>query len=109
MQERMVLPSTSTVHAPHCPRPQPNRGPCSDRLSRRTYNSGVFGSASTTLDLPFTFTEIRAMVKFLSRLASQTLSDPLWQFTNSKFNVTDLPINIHRLASGWKCRASIKQ
>jgi hypothetical protein len=27
----------------------------------------VLGSASTTLDLPFTFSEIRAMVKFLSR------------------------------------------
>src|SRR5579863_298288 len=67
MQERIVLPSTSTVHAPHCPRPQPNRGPCRDRLSRKTYRSGVFGSASTVLDLPFTFSEIRAMVNFLSQ------------------------------------------
>ena len=82
MQDRMVAPSTSTVHAPHCPRPQPNRGPCSDRLSRRTYKSGVLGSASTTLDLPFTFSEIRAMVKFLSRRVGQNLSGLSRQFTN---------------------------
>src|SRR4029077_10957268 len=74
MQERIVLPSTSTVHAPHCPRPQPNRGPCSDKLSRRTYKSGVLGSASTTLGLPFTFSEIRAMVKILSRRVAPFLS-----------------------------------
>src|ERR1700693_590510 len=80
MQERMVPPSTRTVHAPHCPRPHPNRGPCSDRLSRRTYSSGVFGSASTTLDLPFTFSEIRAMVRFLSRRVDQSLPCPIWRF-----------------------------
>src|SRR3990172_12216657 len=26
-QERTAAPSMITVHAPHCPRPQPNRGP----------------------------------------------------------------------------------
>src|SRR5579862_2283861 len=75
-QERMVAPSTITVHAPHCPRPHPNRGPCNSRLSRRTYKSGVVGSTSTTLDLPFTFSEIRAMVKFLSRRVGQNPCDP---------------------------------
>ena len=27
-QERISLPSSNTEHAPHCARPQPNRGPC---------------------------------------------------------------------------------
>src|ERR1700674_3641895 len=91
MQERIVLFSTSTVHAPHWPRPQPNRGPCNSRLSRRTYSSGVLGSASTTLDLPFTFSEIRAMVKFLSRQVGQNLWGPRSQFTKSNINIVDLP------------------
>ena len=26
--ERISFPSKSTEHAPHCARPQPNRGPC---------------------------------------------------------------------------------
>src|SRR5262245_30781741 len=34
--ERMVLPPAITVHAPHCPRPQPNFGPSSFRSFRRT-------------------------------------------------------------------------
>src|ERR1700722_413907 len=89
MQERMVLFSTSTVHAPHCPRPQPNRGPCNDRLLRRTYSSGVLGSASTTLDLPFTFSEIRAMVKFLSRRAGQRLCGPI---CSSRISISTLLI-----------------
>ena len=34
--ERMGLPPTRTVHAPHCPSPQPNFGPFSLRSFRRT-------------------------------------------------------------------------
>src|ERR1700693_949252 len=92
MQERIALLSTSTVHAPHGPRPQPNRGPCSSRLLRRTYKSGVLGSASTTLDLPFTFSEIRAMVEFLSRWVGQNLSGLGRQFTNIEFNIANEPL-----------------
>src|SRR6266852_3912678 len=35
-QERTGRPSTRTVQDPHCARPQPNFGPWSPRLSRRT-------------------------------------------------------------------------
>src|SRR5712672_2362519 len=62
VQDRTDLPSMMTVHAPHCPRPHPNRGPCNSRLSRKTYSRGVLGSALTTRGLPFTLSEIRAMV-----------------------------------------------
>src|ERR1700681_4247887 len=66
LQERTAFPSMITVHAPHWPRPQPKRGPCSSRSSRKTYNNGVVGSVSTTRDWLFTRSEIRAMrVSFL--------------------------------------------
>src|SRR6202048_3956971 len=67
VQDRTDFPSIITVHAPHCPRPQPNFGPCRPRLSRKTYSKGVLESASTTRALPFTLSEIRAMGSFLSR------------------------------------------
>eukprot|EP01042_Synura_sphagnicola_P009317 gene9317-11961_t len=35
-QARAAIPSTSTVQAPHCPRPQPYLGPLSDRSLRST-------------------------------------------------------------------------
>src|ERR1700693_2405299 len=107
MQERMVLPSTSTVHAPHCPRPQPNRGPCSDKLSRKTYSSGVFGSASTTLDLPFTCSEIRAMVKFLSRRAGQNLCGLIGNSRIPRSTVLLFLVNIHPRAVRRKCHGSL--
>src|SRR5689334_20544705 len=66
LHERTAFPSMITVHAPHWPSPQPNRGPCSSRSSRKTYKSGVVGSASTTRVWLFTRSEIRAMrVSFL--------------------------------------------
>jgi hypothetical protein len=34
MHDREAVLSTSTVQAPHCPRPQPNFGPCSARDPR---------------------------------------------------------------------------
>src|SRR5262245_12467463 len=48
-----------TVHAPHCPSPQPNFGPFSARSSLNTYKRGVAGSTSTVCARPLTF---RAMV-----------------------------------------------
>src|SRR5439155_21887247 len=53
--ERVAFPSTSTMQAPHWPRPQPNRGPCKPTSSRSTYSSGVCGSSSW-LDVFFPFT-----------------------------------------------------
>src|SRR5688572_9921320 len=53
-QERTGRPSTSTVHAPHCARPQPNLGPFSSRSLRRTYSRGVSGSTATSRVAPFT-------------------------------------------------------
>ena len=34
--ERLMAPSTSTVHAPHCDTPQPNFGPCWSSAFRKT-------------------------------------------------------------------------
>src|SRR5262245_47462076 len=53
--DRTARPPTITVHAPHCPRPQPNFGPFSARSSLSTYNSGVAGSTSTVCGRPLTF------------------------------------------------------
>src|SRR5204863_4695875 len=55
MHDRVAAPLMITVHAPHCPRPQPNRGPCKPRSLRRMYSSGVEASISKVCGLPFTF------------------------------------------------------
>src|SRR5438445_2764657 len=74
LQERTALPSMITVQAPHWPNPQPNLGPCSSRSSRKTYNSGVVGSVSTTRDCLLTRSEIRAMrVSFLDVFEARKL------------------------------------
>src|SRR4051812_27618947 len=52
--ERISLPSSSTEHAPHCARPQPNRGPCRWSSLCRTYKSGVSRPAVTLCTRPFT-------------------------------------------------------
>src|SRR5260221_3924983 len=52
--ERTGLPLTSTVQAPHWPRPQPNLGPFSARSFLSTYSSGVWPSQSTATRLLFT-------------------------------------------------------
>src|SRR5215475_11087893 len=52
--ERTALPSTSTVQAPHCARPQPNFAPLSSRSLRSTYSNGVSGSAGTERLTPLT-------------------------------------------------------
>lgn len=61
LHERIVRPSESTVHAPHCDRPQPNFGPFNRKSFRRTYSSGVLRSASMARVLPFTVSEIRGI------------------------------------------------
>src|SRR6266481_3980147 len=59
VHERTARPSTSTVQAPHCPSPQPNRGLFIERLSRRTYSRGQSGSASTVCSRPLILSEMR--------------------------------------------------
>src|SRR5437667_10401778 len=54
-QDRTALPSMITVHDPHCPKPQPNRGPRQSRSLRRTYSNGAEGSTSTFTAWPLTF------------------------------------------------------
>ena len=49
-----ACPPTTTVHAPHCSRPQPNFAARSPRSLRSTVRSGVSGSASTRTSRPFT-------------------------------------------------------
>src|SRR4029077_4791532 len=55
LQERAALPSIRTVQAPHCPRPQPNFGPCNPIVFRSTYSNGCAGSHESTVTArPFT-------------------------------------------------------
>src|SRR2546430_9685105 len=53
--ERIALPSTCTVHAPHCAMPQPYFVPVRPTCSRRTQSSGVSGSTCTSRTLPLMF------------------------------------------------------
>src|SRR5215471_14782223 len=53
MQERVASPLMCTVHAPQRAMPQPNFVPVMSRVSRRTHSSGICGSTSTVVDLPF--------------------------------------------------------
>src|SRR5438105_203277 len=55
MHDRVATPLMMTVHAPHWPSPQPNRGPRKAISLRRIYSSGVVGSMSKVCVLPFTF------------------------------------------------------
>src|SRR6516164_4210669 len=58
--ERTALPSMCTVQAPHCASPQPKRGPCSARLSRSAYRSGISGSSMLIwTGLPLTLSDFR--------------------------------------------------
>lgn len=52
--EKVGLPSTITVQAPHCPRPQPNFAPCRCKSLRSAYSSGVDGSMSSVCRTPLT-------------------------------------------------------
>src|ERR1035438_3391002 len=53
-QDFVATPSTSTVHAAHCPSPQPNFVPVRSRSSRRTLRSVRSGSTSIRRRPPFT-------------------------------------------------------
>src|SRR5271166_2530698 len=52
--ERIAVPSTCTVQAPHNPAPHPNFVPVSSSVSRRTQRSGVSGETETFFSLPLT-------------------------------------------------------
>jgi hypothetical protein len=53
-QERVGLPSTCTVQAPHSAKPQPNFVPVMPSTSRKTHRSGVSPSTSTSCVRPLT-------------------------------------------------------
>src|SRR5262249_42372894 len=53
-QDLTGWPSTSTVHAPHCPSPQPYLVPVRSSLSRRTVSRVSDGAASTSRAAPLT-------------------------------------------------------
>jgi len=61
MQERVAVPSISTVHAPQAPIPQPYLAPFKSSVSRNAQSSGVSGGRSTevTTLLIFSFRGIR--------------------------------------------------
>src|SRR5579862_3839983 len=97
LQERTAVPSMITVQTPHWPSPQPNRGPCNSRSSRKTYKSGVVGSVSTTRVWLFTRSEIRAMR--VSFLHSSSLTLTLRRNIDTRW---DVPSNRSALAyTGW--------
>src|ERR1700681_527973 len=60
-QERIALPSTWTVQAPHNPAPHPNLVPVSSRVSRRTQRRGVSGETLTLFSPPLTRSVMSAM------------------------------------------------
>src|SRR5262249_45908126 len=57
IQERVAIPSTCTVHAPHCAMPQPNLVPVSPMISRSTQRRGISGGTSTVYDFPLTVSD----------------------------------------------------
>src|SRR3954470_16618798 len=76
-QENTALPSTTTVQAPHWPRPQPNFAPLSARSSRSTYSRGVAGSASMACACPFTVKVIMGALRHVSLLDNASRRVPL--------------------------------
>src|SRR5213594_2244953 len=91
LHDRTALSSTITVQQPHCERPQPNFGPFNPSSSRNTYSSGVLGSVSTTRDLPFTFSEIRAITSSLPQRAEAEPLRPLNQDSESPLPIWVYP------------------
>src|SRR6188768_1419940 len=54
VHERTGWPSTSTVHAPHCPSPHPYFAPVRPSVSRSSQSSFESGWTSTVRGAPFT-------------------------------------------------------
>src|SRR6185369_14546348 len=68
MHERVAMPPTCTVHAPHALMPQPNFVPVSLRSSRNTQSSGVEGSTFTSRCSPLTVNlKVAMLVRLLFR------------------------------------------
>src|SRR5579863_3746089 len=59
--DRIALPSTCTVQAPHSPAPQPNFVPVNSSVSRRTQRRGVSGETVIFFSLPLTRSVMSAM------------------------------------------------
>src|SRR5712692_11409770 len=53
-QEHVRPPPMCTMHAPHCPAPQPYLVPVSLSSSRSTHSRGVSSGAALATGLPFT-------------------------------------------------------
>src|SRR5580700_9310209 len=70
MHERSAWAFTMTVHAPHCPSPQPNFGPRNSRSSLSAYRSGVAGSRSSVWLSPLTFRWMVLIVLSCDRIRS---------------------------------------
>src|ERR1700704_1534250 len=76
-------PSISTVHAAHCPIPQPYFGPCSSSTSRSTHSSGLPAKrSSTSTSALFTFSFmttswIGRRARAAASLSGLALVDPL--------------------------------
>src|SRR6185369_15734135 len=73
--ERTGSPSTSTVHAPHCPTPQPYFGPLTSSSSRSTHRSGISGSTSTSRGLALTLKRIIVLLSTHPR--RRLINDPV--------------------------------
>ena len=84
-------------------------GPFNPRSSRNTYSSGVLGSVSTTRDLPFTFSEIRAITSSLPQRAGVEPLRPLDQDSEStRIWVYSPEPNVHPVFPEWKHRCFVK-
>src|SRR4051812_8645341 len=79
IHDRVATPLMSTVHAPHWPSPQPNRGPWRPRSLRRIYNSGVEGSISSVCVPPFTFNVILLIVQPPYESVGERMTESFYQ------------------------------
>src|SRR5579864_6129717 len=71
MQDRTAWPSSSTVHAPHCPSPQPYLAPVRSRSSRSTLSRLRSGAAFTGRLAPFTLSSVIRAMHLLSAIREQ--------------------------------------
>ena len=64
VHERTGWPSTSTVHAPHCPSPHPYLAPVRPSVSRSSQSSFESGWTSTVRGAPFTVSVTEAFPNY---------------------------------------------